>query len=64
MFDDWEDRWHLLQGKTLDEVVPMILVNSETRDPKFSGDLNNAFTYEYWSLSLNFAYRLDGSSAV
>ena len=52
MFDDWEDRWHLLQGKTLDEVVPMILVNSGTRDPKFSGDLNNTFTYKNWSLSL------------
>ena len=58
MFDDWEDRWHLLQGKTLDEVVPMILVNSGTRDPKFSGDLNNTFTYKNWSLSLNFSYSL------
>ena len=58
MFDDWEDRWHLLQGKTLDEVVPMILVNSGTRDPKFSGDLNNTFTYKNWRLSLNFSYSL------
>lgn len=58
MFDDWEDRWHLLKGKTLDEVIPMILANSGTRDPKFSGDLNNTFTYKNWSLSLNFSYSL------
>ena len=50
--------FHEIQGKTLDEVVPMILVNSGTRDPKFSGDLNNTFTYKNWSLSLNFSYSL------
>ena len=58
MFDDWADRWYLLQGKTLAEVIPLVLEDSGTRDPKFSGNLNNTFTYKNWSLGLNFAYSL------
>ena len=58
MFDDWADRWYLLKGKTLSEVIPLVLEDSGTRDPKFSGNLNNTFTYKNWSLGLNFAYSL------
>ena len=58
MFDDWADRWYLLKGKTLAEVIPLVLEDSGTREPKFSGNLNNTFTYKNWSLGLNFAYSL------
>ena len=58
MFDDYEDRWYLLEGKQLGEIIPMVLEDSGTREPKFSGNLNSTFTYKNWSLGLNFAYSL------
>lgn len=58
MFDDWEDRWHLLVGKDLEEVVTLVLEDSGTREPKFSGNWNNTFVYKNLSLGLNFSYSL------
>lgn len=58
MFDDWEDRWWLLEGKELGEIIPLVLEDSGTREPKFTGNLNSTFTYKNWSLGLNFAYSL------
>lgn len=58
MFDDWADRWWLLQGKSLGEVIPLVLEDSGTREPKFSGNINNSLTYKNVTLGLNFAYSL------
>ena len=58
MFDDWEDRWHLLVGKDLEKVVTLVLEDSGTREPKFSGNWNNTFVYKNLSLGLNFSYSL------
>lgn len=56
MFDDYEDRQHLLEGKTLAEVVPMVMVESGNRDPKFTGSFSSTLTWKEISLSMNFNY--------
>ena len=58
MFDDYNDRQHLLEYKTLEETVLMTMEKSGQREPKFSGNLSNTFTYKKLSLSMNFSYSL------
>ncbi|MEY8594026.1 SusC/RagA family TonB-linked outer membrane protein [Butyricimonas hominis] len=58
MFDDYNDRQHLLQYKTLEETVLMTMEKSGQRDPKFSGNFANTFTYKNITLSMNMAYGL------
>ena len=58
MFDDYEDRQHLLAGKMLAEVVPMVMVESGNRDPDFTGSLYATLTWKQLSLNTNFNYRI------
>lgn len=56
MFDDYQDRMHLLQGRSIEEVMEIAMENSGTREPFMSGSLNNSFTYKSLSLNMNISY--------
>ena len=58
MFDDYEDRQHLLQNKSLQDIVLMVMEESGTRDPVFSGNWSNSISYKGFNLSFNLAYSL------
>ena len=58
MFDDYADRRHLLENKSLEEVVRMVMTNSGVREPVFNGNLFNTFTWRGITLSFNLAYGL------
>ena len=58
MFDDYNDRQHLLEYKTLEETVLMTMKKSGQRDPIFSGNFSNSFTYKNLSLSMNLSYSI------
>ena len=58
MFDDWEDRVHLLYGKSVAEIMMTVLEDSGCRDPFISGSLNNSMTWKNWTLSFNLYYSL------
>lgn len=58
MIDDYSDRQHLLEYKTLEETVLMTMEKSGQREPIFSGNLSNTFTYKGLSLSMNLSYSL------
>ena len=58
MFDDWEDRVHLLQDKSVAEIMMLVLEDSGCRDPFISGSFSNNVRYKRWNLSFNLAYSL------
>ena len=58
MFDDWEDRVHLLYGKSVAEIIMTVLEDSGCRDPFISGSFSNNIHYKRWNLSFNLAYSL------
>ena len=58
VFDDFIDRKHLLEDKTLEEVVRMVMVNSGTREPVISGNVFNTLSYKGLSMSFNLTYSL------
>ena len=58
VFDDYTDRRHLLEDKSLEDVVRMVMTKSGTREPVFSGNLFNTFTWRGITLSFNLAYSL------
>lgn len=58
MFDDYEDRKHLLERKTLAEIVPLVMRESGNRDPKLTGNLQATLTWKQLSLRMNFNYRI------
>ena len=58
MFDDYEDRQHLLANKSLEETVMMTMAESGNRDPKFTGNLYATLTYKQFSIRTNFNYRV------
>lgn len=58
MFDDYEDRKHLLSGKSLGDVVQTVMTESGNRDPKFTGNLYATLTWRQLSLRANFNYRI------
>lgn len=58
MFDDYKDRQHLLQGKTLRQIVNMVMEQSGTREAKFSGNWSHSISYKGLNLSFNLAYSL------
>lgn len=58
MFDDYEDRAHLLEGKQLSEIIPMVMVPSGNRDPKLTGAFHTTLTWKELSLSMSFTYSL------
>ena len=58
VFDDYSDRRHLLENKSLEDIVKTVLVKSGTREPKFNGSLYSTLTWKQLSLSTNFTYNL------
>ena len=58
MFDDWEDRVHLLEGLSVAEIIMTVLEDSGCRDPFITGNLNNNIKWKNWNLSFNLAYSL------
>ena len=58
MFDDYADRRHLLEGKSLEEICKMVLVESGTRDPKFTGALYSTLRWKQLSLTTSFTYSI------
>lgn len=60
MFNDYHDRQHLLENKTLEETVLLTMENSGQRDPIFSSNLSNSFRYKGLSFAMNFTYSIGG----
>lgn len=58
IFDDYNDRRHLLLGKSLEQVMMMTTVNSGQREPIFTGSLANTINYKRFSLMTNMTYSL------
>ena len=58
MFDDYNDRRHLLVNKKLSEIIPLIMTNSGNRDPKLTGNFSAVLTWKQLSLNMNFNYRI------
>ncbi len=58
MFDDYGDRRHLLEGKSLEDIVKLVLVNSGSREPKFSGAFFSTLKWKQLTLSTSFNYSL------
>lgn len=58
VFDDYTDRRHLLEEKSLENIVQLVMVNSGSREPKFNGNLYNTLTWRGITLSFNLAYSL------
>ena len=58
MFDDYEDRQYMIEGKTLAEVVPMVMTVSGNRSPKMTGSFSTMLTWKNLSLSAFFNYRV------
>ena len=58
MFDDYNDRRHLLANKTLAEVVPLVMMESGNRDPKLTGSIYATLTWKQLSMNMNFNYRI------
>ena len=58
VFDDFIDRKHLLEDKSLEDVVRMVMTDSGSREAAFSGNLFNTFSYRGLSLSFNLSYSL------
>lgn len=58
MFDDYQDRQHLLAGKSLEEVVKLVMTNSGNRDPYMTGSIYATLTWKQLSLRANFNYRI------
>ena len=58
VFDDYEERKHLLEGKSISEIVPMVLKENGTREPKFYGNLSTSFNFKGFMLSASFTYSL------
>lgn len=58
MFDDYEDRRYILEGKTLAEVIPYVMVKTGNRDPKMTGSFYATLTWKQLSLNTNFNYSI------
>lgn len=58
IFDDYQDRPHLLKDKPIEQVIQMAMENSGTREPFINGNLSSNFTYKQLSLNLNLSYSL------
>lgn len=58
MFDDYSDRRHLLEGKSLEEICKLVLTESGTRDPQFTGALYSTLRWKQLSLTTSFTYSI------
>ena len=58
MFDDYEDRIHLLSGKSLSEVVPLVMIETGNREPKLTGSFYTTLSWKQLSMNMNFTYSI------
>lgn len=58
MFDDYNDRRHLLSKKKLHEIIPLVMTATGNRDPKLTGSFYTSIKYRSFSVNMNFNYRL------
>ncbi len=58
MFDDYQDRQHLLGGKSLEDIVKLVMTRSGNRDPYLTGSLYATLSWRGLSLRSNFNYRI------
>lgn len=58
MFDDYSDRRHLLEYKSLVNVIRMAMDKSGQRDPIFSGSIATSLRFKQLTMSGNFSYSL------
>ena len=58
VFNDYADQIHLLEGKSLEEIVKMTMTKSGQRDPYFSGSFSTSLSWKKLTLSMNFVYNL------
>lgn len=58
VFDDYSDRRHLLEYKSLLDVIKMTMDKSGQREPIFSGNVATSLKYKQWNFSGNFSYSL------
>ena len=58
LFDDYKDRQHLLEGKTLDRIMQLVMARSGSREPNFSGSFYTTLRYKQVSLAASFNYAL------
>ncbi|MCI6643147.1 MAG: SusC/RagA family TonB-linked outer membrane protein [Alloprevotella sp.] len=58
LFDDFSDRRHLMEGKPLGDIMDLVMVNSGSREPKFTGSLYGTLRWKQLSLSMSFNYSL------
>lgn len=58
IFDDYSDRVHLLEGKSLEEVVKMTMVKTGQRDPYFTGSFSTSLSWKKLTFSMNMSYNL------
>ena len=55
-FDDGEDRYEELSGKTMQEVYTNVLVPSGKREPTMTGGLNNTLRIKDFRINFNLTY--------
>ncbi len=58
LFDDYKDRRHLLEGKSLGDIIQMVLLNSGSREPNFSGSFYSTLRWKQFTLNTSFNYSL------
>lgn len=58
VFDDYIDKRHLLMGKNVSEIIPMVMVESGSREPKLQGSVYANLSWKQLSLNMNFNYSI------
>lgn len=58
MFDDYQDRRHLLSNKKLADIIPLVMTESGNRDPKLNGSFYATLKWKQLSMNMNFNYRI------
>lgn len=58
IFDDYYDRRHLLEGKTLRGIMEMVAVHVGSREPYLNGSVYSTLRYKQLSVRTNFVYSL------
>lgn len=58
MFDDYGDRRHLLENKTMEEIVKTVMVKTGNRDATFTGQIYSTLKWKQLSISTNFIYNI------
>ncbi len=58
MFDDYQDRRHLLANKKLADIIPLVMAESGNRDPKLTGSFYATLKWKQLSINTSFNYRI------